>query len=122
MRVCVLLTFFALLASGCGIESTVPATSTEPSTTERAVMIQSVSVSGTGSTVTCILNDALVGPGVEIPIFLEFEGDEIQRVTIENQSTYTFSEYNPPTDGNIMCVVEFANAEFESESRSIQNM
>lgn len=111
-----------LLIAGCGIESTIPTGTAPPSETERAVTISSVVVSGTGSTVTCELNAAIVSPDVTIPLFLEFENNEVQRVNLVNQSTYTFNEYNPPANGMVKCVVEFANAEFESEANALTHL
>lgn len=105
--------------SGCGIETAIEG-DVEPSyETERAVFISKIEVSPSGSTVTCTLNTALISPDVTVPLFLEYRGSEVERTVLTNQSSYTFAEFNPPTDGNIVCVVEFADAEFESEADTI---
>lgn len=121
MRACVIIILFSLLLCSCGIESNVPSSSTEPSQAERAVFITRIVTSASGSTITCELNDALVSPEVEIPLFLEYEGTMIQQTTLMNQAEFTFNEYNPPSVGNVVCVVEFANAEFESTPSTISN-
>ena len=121
MRTYVVFLLLGGMLSSCGIESSITATTDQPSQAERAVFITNIEVSATGSTVTCELNDALVSPDVEIPLFLEYEGNMIQQITLINEASFTFNEYNPPAGGNIVCVVEFANAEFESEPSSIQN-
>ncbi len=109
----------ALHLCGCGIESSVPSDAAPSSEVERAVFITNIQKTATGSIVTCQLNESLVSPGVQVPIFLEFDGVEIQRTTLENQADFVFAEYNPPSHGTIVCVVEFAEAEFESESDTL---
>ncbi len=112
----------ALILCSCGIESTVPSDAAPSSEAERAVFITNVTVTASGSIVTCELNDALISPGVQVPIFLEYQGTEIERTMLENEADFTFAEYNPPTDGDIVCVVEFADAEFESEAQTLQRI
>ena len=112
-----------LSLAGCGIESTIPSQSdTGPSESQRAVAISQVVQTGTGSIITCELNSAIVDPDTTIPLFLEYEGVEIQRIDLTNQTEFTFNEYNPPADGEILCVVEYADAEFESLSRSLSHI
>lgn len=109
-----LLVFFIILPS-CAIESSIPSGEATPSIgVERAVTISQVITSGTGHSVTCLVNEALVDPSITVDLFLEFEGSEVQRTTMSNQENFTFNEYNPPTDGNILCVVVYSGAEFES--------
>lgn len=114
VRIFVLLLLSSLFAA-CGIDSSIPSDAPVQEA-ERAVAITSIQVSATGSTVTCVLNDAIVNPGVSVPLFLEFNGTIVETTTLTNQDTFTFNEYNPTADGTIVCVVEFADAEFESET------
>ncbi len=103
--------------SGCGVKSSIPSGSADPtSESERAVAIVQSVKTATGTVITCELNESLVSPSINISIFLEYEGTEIERSTLNNEATFTFAEYNPPADGEIVCVVEFADAEFESEA------
>ena len=109
--------------SGCGVDSSIPSgVQSSPSENQRAVIISRVVQTGTGSVVTCELNEAIVDLDMTVPLFLEYEGTEIQRVNLTNQAEFTFNEYNPPTTGNIVCVVEFADAEFESPARSLDHI
>ncbi len=117
----ILALFSLLLQARCGIETSVPSGDTNSVIAERAVVISEVYETGTGNIVTCELNSVLVSPGLEIPLFLEYQGEEVQRTTLENETSFTFDEYNPPETGNVVCVVEFASAEFESESMTLQS-
>lgn len=120
MRVCKFLISLVLL-TGCGLESSIPVEGggTGDSQFERAVEIFSISATATGKLITCQLNPSIVSPTKAVEVFLEFEGTEVERMTLTNESFYTFSEYDPPRSGNIMCVAVYANAEFESEAESI---
>lgn len=114
MRVSVL-SLFCFFMVGCGVESQIPSMQDTSPSSERAVAISKIEITHEGSIVTCDINDALVSESMEIPLFLEYEGTMIERVILENQNSYTFEAYSPPVDGSIVCVVELANAEFESE-------
>lgn len=104
-----------LLASGCGLESTMPSDQASSPSRERAVFIASIEETPSGSVVTCELNEVLVSETMEVPLFLEFEGTMVERVVLANQKLFSFQAYRPPADGSIVCVVELADAEFESE-------
>lgn len=110
----------ALCATGCGVESTLPASS-DPSSgaPERAVFVSRVEKSNNDYTVTCRLNEILVTPGLVVPVFIEFNGQEIERVNLENTSSHTFHSFSPPGPGTLFCVVIYSDAQFESERHTI---
>ncbi len=68
---------------------------------------------------TCELNEALVMPGLRVPVFIEFDGVMIERVDLENQSSHTFNQFTPAYTANLVCVVEYASAQFESERQAV---
>jgi hypothetical protein len=113
-----------LCLAACGIESEIPSDSrsTPTTVTERAVFITSSVKTATGTIVTCELNEVLVSSDLMVPLFLEYEGTEIERTHMTNESTFTFAEFNPPADGHIVCVVELADAEFESENYFLERV
>jgi hypothetical protein len=110
-----------LLLSGCGLESTVPSEQSSSPSRERAVFISSIEETPSGSVVTCALNEVLVSDNMEVPLFLEFEGVMVERVILSNQGLFSFHAYDPPSDGRIVCVVELADAEFESEEAWLEH-
>ncbi len=115
MRVSVIVFILLSLLSGCGLESTVPSEQSSSPSRERAVFISNIEETPSGSIVTCALNEVLVSDNMEVPLFLEFEGVMVERVILTNQGAFSFHAYDPPADGMVVCVVELADAEFESE-------
>ena len=117
--------YWSLLATitGCGIESSLPASSSsdDSSVAERAVVVSKVEISPSGSTVTCEINDALMSDEFSYPIFIEFEGTSVESKVITNEESTTFNVFNPVADGNLVCVIEIADAEFESEKVWIES-
>ncbi len=111
----IVLFILTFILAGCGIESTMPADSSMQPSIEKAVFITEVTSTDSGTVVTCTLNEALLSPDLSIPMFLEHEGEMIERVILQNQPDFTFSPYQPTRAGAVVCVIEFAEAEFESD-------
>ncbi len=118
MRVCISLVL--LLLCGCGLEQEV-ATDVNPSggdqaNLEDAVFIRKVSENNKGVRTQCRLNSILISDKEDIVVFIEFEGEEIQRSVFKNsKAPINFGFFNPGTAGYLICVIQYANAEFESD-------
>jgi len=102
------------LLGGCGIQTELPSTPATP--TEKAVKVSRVRYTNDGVQITCQINDVLVGPDIPLVLFIEFEGDMIQSIPIQNTATHEFNNFVLNRDGNVLCVVVYAEAEFASES------
>ncbi len=116
MRVCISLVL--LLLCGCGLEQEV-ATDVIPSggdaSLEDAVFIRKISENDKGVRTQCRLNPILISDTDDIVVFIEFEGEEIQRSRfINSKAPINFAFFNPDAAGNLICVIQYANAEFES--------
>ncbi len=117
---------YCFLFTGCGLSTEISDSSSDDSsgdetTIERAVDIIEVNTNSTGTIVHCDLNDIFKDIDEDIPVFIEFDGVEIQRKVFPSGSARVpFQRYNPPEDGNIVCVIVYADAEFESEPLYIE--
>ena len=116
-----------LSLAACGLQTEVESSAVDPNdlpdgpSVEDAVFISQISVTPQGIQVLCRLNDILHDLNEDIPVFIEFEGQVIESKVFQNgKATVPFKHYNPPQDGNLICVIQFADAEFESQPLFIQ--
>jgi hypothetical protein len=66
--------------------------------------------------VQCRLNALLVDTAADIPVFIEFEGVLIEKRVFKNaKAPVNFGLFKPNKSGSLLCVIEFAGAEFASE-------
>ena len=114
----------ALVFAGCKIQNKMESNSSvidenDPDLgprVEDAVYITEVASTPAGSVVQCRLNPILVDVPEDIPVFIEFEGVEIERKVFRNEKQpITFAPFEAPFAGELICVVEFVDAEFESQ-------
>ena len=121
--------FLFLLLSSCGVESEISSQSDKNGdgvddnieiVVEEGVTIREVVTNHKGTKVQCRLNDLIKDLQEEVQVFIEFEGVEIERGVFKNaKAPVNFDFYNPPVPGNLLCVIEFAGAEFESSPHPI---
>ena len=127
--------FILLLSAGCGIQAEAPASASEGSSPDgnagdpdnpdnsvgSAVYIREVNTNHMGTIVHCRLNPDLPFDS-SIPVFIEFEGIRVETKAFPSvNANVPFARFNPPYDGNIVCVIEYVGAEFESEPIFIES-
>jgi hypothetical protein len=112
---------FILSLNACGVlsesiqEESVAPEEPEPEY-EDAVFIEKINTNSRGTKVRCRLNTLLIEHKGDIPVFIEFEGERIETKNFpSSQATVPFDFFQPETEGFLKCVIEFADAEFESE-------
>lgn len=119
---------FFIFMTACGMPTEISETISDGSgdgkdipVVEDAVFIREVVTNHKGTKVQCRLNPLLVDLEEIFPVFIEFDGVEIERSVFKNEKApVNFSFYNPSIAGNLICVVEFADAEFESSPLYIE--
>ncbi len=113
--------FFLVSLSACGVLSESineePVTPKKPEPEyEEAVFIEKINSNKRGTKVRCRLNTLLIEHNDDIPVFIEFEGERIETKSFPSkQASVPFDFFQPDSEGYLKCVIEFADAEFESE-------
>ncbi len=107
----------SLLLGGCGLQTELPPVTTEPdSSNEKAVQISRVRYTDEGVQITCQINNVLVSPNISLLLFIEFEGTRIETIPLQNTRSHEFNTFTPDRNGNVLCVVVYAESEFASDS------
>lgn len=119
-----LLIFSILFLTGCGIATQLPSGSETPPVLpvpggEELIQVSQVEYNFEGAKVNCQVNPLLVEEGADLSVFIEFNGEKIQELTQKGNGEFQFEAYLPPYNGRLRCVVEYAEAQFESSEKFI---